>query len=606
MRAARYAEGLNAEFVDFVVRELPTLSFSAARAFYAMVVPSLTDRQVAFLAANDRFFLLTVVLRRADAIHEWLYDRCREVEEKPDGRIDLWARFHYKSTIITFAGIISEVINNPEITIGLFSITRDIAGKFLGQIQEECENNELLFRLFPDVFWSGRADAIANAQSWSDKGLSFKRLGNPRESSVEAHAILNSPTGRHFDLRVYDDLVDDRSVTETDTDQMGKTLRKWELSQNLGTHLSNRQWIIGTRYSYADLYGIIIDRKTAVERLYPATADGTLNGRPVFLTAERWAEVKRDQRKTLAAQMLQNPLAGEENTFDMKWLRPFEVRPAIMNVYILVDPSLGKNKKSDRTAMIVLGIDPNMNFYFLDGYCHRMKLSQRKQHLFELQEKWIKAPGVRSVDVGYERYGVQADIEHMELEMMRGPQERSFAIQEVNWVNEGPQAKTARIGRIEPDFRNSKFWMPPYAWVSGKDSTGRPIGKCTWRIVEDEELVVDQHGQPVIDKNTRRQAVRIVEGSAKIRYTPYVGKSAAEREVIQDREPYRVMEPLRRRDADGGVYDLFRMFVEEFRLHPFAPHDDVLDATSRVWDMDPVPPTKIEEFDESRAVAYPD
>lgn len=605
MRAARYAEGLDQSFVDYVVNELPGLSFATASAFYAVVVPSLTDRQLAFLAANDRFFLLTVVLRRADAIHEWLYDRCREVEEKPDGRIDLWARFHYKSTIITFAGIISEIINNPEITIGLFSITSEISTKFLGQIKEEAETNELLYRLFPDVFWIDRKDAIANAQSWSDKGLSFRREGNPKESTIEAYALLNSPTSRHYDLRVYDDLVDDRSVTETDTDQMGKTLRKWELSLNLGTHLSNRQWIIGTRYSYADLYGVIIERKTAVERLYPATHDGTLTGRPVFLTEARWAEVKRDQRKTIAAQMLQNPLAGEENTFDMKWLRPYEVRPAILNVYILVDPSLGKNKKSDRTAMIVLGVDPNMNFYLIDGYCHRMKLSQRKQHLFELQDKWSKMPGIRSVDVGYERYGVQADIEHMEIEMQRSP-ERSFAIQEVNWVNEGPQAKTARIGRIEPDFRNSKFWMPPYAWVSGKDSSGRPIGKCTWRIVEDEELVFDQYGRPVIDKNTGEQARRIVEGSAKIRYTPYVGKSTLEREMIREREPYRVMEPLRRRDADGNVYDLFRMFVEEFRLHPFAPHDDVLDATSRVWDMDPVPPAQIEMFDESRAVAYPD
>jgi hypothetical protein len=73
---------------------------------------------------------------------------------------------------------------------------------------------------------------------------------------------------------------------------------------------------------------------------------------------------------------------------------------------------------SNRGSMVVLGIDPAMNFYLLDGYCHRMKLSARQQHLFELHDKWSKAPGVRSVDVGYERVGVQADIEHMEMEMM--------------------------------------------------------------------------------------------------------------------------------------------------------------------------------------------
>ena len=84
----------------------------------------------AALCLEDRYYLLINVLGRKDAWHPWVYDRCREVEKDPDGFLDIWARGHYKSTIITFAGVLQEILRNREITVGIFSHTPGVANHF--------------------------------------------------------------------------------------------------------------------------------------------------------------------------------------------------------------------------------------------------------------------------------------------------------------------------------------------------------------------------------------------------------------------------------------------------------------------------------------------
>jgi len=44
------------------------------------------------------------------------------------------------------------------------------------------------------------------------------------------------------------------------------------------------------------------------------------------------------------------------------------------------------------------------------------------------------------------------------------------------------------------------------------------------------------------------------------------------------------------RDENGDIYDLTKIFIEELARHPFAKHDDVIDAASRIYDINPYAP----------------
>ena len=164
------------------------------------------------LCQRDLYFLLRYGCGRKDLEHPWTFERCREVQTSPNGHLDLWAREHGKSSLITFGLTLLNILNDPEITVGIFSHTRPIAKAFLQQIRVEVEKNEQLKRWFPDIIWS---DPAKQSPRWSlDDGLVFRRKGNTREPTLYASGLVDGmPTGFHFRLRVYDDVVTAASVT---------------------------------------------------------------------------------------------------------------------------------------------------------------------------------------------------------------------------------------------------------------------------------------------------------------------------------------------------------------------------------------------------------
>lgn len=195
----------------------------------------------------------------------------------------------------------------------------------------------------------------------------------------------------------------------------------------------------------------------------------------------------------------------------------------------------------------MIGVDVNRNKYLLDGFCHRMSLSKRWQILRDTWKRWSRMPDVAGVFVGYERYGMQSDIEYFEERMQI--EDLAFPIEELNWPREGQESKQHRIERLEPDFRMGRLRLPDVIDIDEKGD----ITPC--------------------DPRTRKRC----------------------QEVIEAGEPWRVASPIRKSDEDGKIYDVLSMFIEEYLFFPAAPHDDFLDAMSRIYDMEPMGPIYYED-----------
>lgn len=435
----------------------------------------------------DLYFLASHILtsRNAPYIknrHPWLFDRFRDVQREPSDHADIWFREGYKSETHKCEAI-RGILSEPNRSYCIFSFKAPIAKGMMRNIMYEFENNELLKSLYPDVLWE---DPRKQAPKWSEnEGIIVKRTVNTREATMEASGLVDGqPISKHYDVRIYDDVVTLDSVSTED--QMAKVSEAFRLSNNLGKE-GGEQRVIGTRYHRYDLYDELMENEVVIPRIHPCfdalgkDEDGqTVWGEPVLYTRE-YLEAKRKAQGpyTFSAQMLCDPIAESVAGFKLSWLKYYERDPQAersgKNVYILVDPANSKKDDADYTAMVVIGLGADRNYYVLDIVRERLNLTERVEKLFHLVERWDPMPG----GVIYERYGIQSDIDHIKYvqEHRRGYR---FDIQEAG----GTQRKEDRIRRLVPPMEQGRFFFPHD--IRGKDDKGDRVNLM--RTLVDHEL----------------------------------------------------------------------------------------------------------------------
>lgn len=403
------------------------------------------DSVLRHLAKTDLYFLCRYVIGWEFYDHPYAEWFCQKVQDDP-WRLWLVARGHMKSLTVTCAHTIQCILNDPEKSTMILSYTAPMAKKFLGQIKYIIETNERLKNLFPDIFYH---NPYRDSPKWTEEAITIKRKTTRKEATIETSGLVEGQKiGMHCDYMKYDDVVVPASVGTPE--MIEKTTKAWELSGNLGMkNAPTLKAYCGTRYHYFDTYSVMMDRGIKTT-LIPATHNGQIDGNGIYMTREMLdAELKEQGIYTFSAQMLLNPVSDKDKKFRRDWIQYYDELPKSIRLYQIADPANAKKKKSDWTAMGVIGIDSEGNIYLIDAIHDKFSLGERYTKYLGLYDKH------RPQICGYEKYGMQADLEFFKIESQR----TGRMIPHIFEIG-GTLSKEDRILRLVPDMQSGKVFFP--------------------------------------------------------------------------------------------------------------------------------------------------
>ncbi|MFH2020099.1 MAG: hypothetical protein ABIJ34_01715, partial [archaeon] len=172
--------------------------------------------------------------------------------ETDEDTLILEPRYSLKSTFLKYS-IVQRILRNPDIRIGLWSKTTNLARKELKAIKVMfCE--PILLEIFPDI--------VIDRKLWEKDTADEFTMKRPEEQSftqqenqIEVWGVGSTVTGHHYDAHIYDDPIDEKSITTTV--QLEKVQDWWAHVQAIRSPEAFEK-VVGTRYHYHDIYGTII------------------------------------------------------------------------------------------------------------------------------------------------------------------------------------------------------------------------------------------------------------------------------------------------------------------------------------------------------------
>lgn len=246
-------------------------------------------------------------------------------------------RESFKTSLATRANSLWQIARDPHHnpTIAIFNAKEDNAAKWVRAIREVAEASHLLHICYPEMMPPGVGTCCLRHQDesrpkgwkWSNTEIDFVRtqIGIP-EASITALGIGGAATGGHWTHILADDII---GLEESRSPSMMQAARDWiDVARFLERPADKGNVLfVYTRWHYDDCYRYLLEKWADEYVLYHRGAlddEGLATERSAF--PEKWStedlhRMRERDPYNFAAQMMSQPRAGKETSFDPAWNR---------------------------------------------------------------------------------------------------------------------------------------------------------------------------------------------------------------------------------------------------------------------------------------------
>ena len=277
--------------------------------------------------------------------HEWF-----EMSEENNKTCVIASRDHGKSVFYR-CYLLWKMAYNPGTEVLFFSHSQHQSIDHMAKMDELIMSSPVLSHLKPKRGWAKQKFKMTN------------------KSSITAMSVGKSVRGAHPDIVVLDDILSSEADTQL------ASIAQWFYTALLPVlHHTAQLCIVGTPFSYTDLYSELKSLSGYEVREYPAISDAT--GEPLW--PNRWSlealQSRRSEMTSIAftREYLCKPIASESSLFPNEMTDPcknadygFEFDSqkgdddVEENYYIGWDPAISPDRKADYTCMVVIAMDEN-------------------------------------------------------------------------------------------------------------------------------------------------------------------------------------------------------------------------------------------------------